>query len=269
MFSSCCCMYYSATAGHSDIAVFGMLHDLDSALTSWPGASKVSRKLQLQRVGVFEQVHIYDHFQTAALWRRWFPQSVTAAWNRTDSPLQSTASPFICPQLSPPQFGSRIYASLPRQWQICVEQLQQQTGVHWPNLFPPSLIHMHAPKCRVRICLSVGEVRGPQGTNSRSALWGWGVCQPIREPQRNSLWNRDQPTDRDTTQLQCCSAADKLYSPSFKSIFCVFKPISLCCQSRALPPAESTRSSGHQWQQGTDAILLRQYLQTSSLFFNR
>ena len=81
----------------------------------------------------------------------------------------------------------------------------------------PTHSHRHALKCQVSMCLSVGEVHGPQGTNSRSPLWGrgGGGCRPIREPRRNSLWNRDQPTDRDTTQLRGCSAADKLYSLFF------------------------------------------------------
>lgn len=34
--------------------------------------------------------------------------------------------------------------------------------------------HTHTLKCSVCICLTVGEVHGPQGTNSRSLLWGQG-----------------------------------------------------------------------------------------------
>lgn len=72
---------------------------------------------------------------------------------------------------------------------------------------PICLFHSHTKISTHLSAESSGEVHGPLGTNSTAALRGkrmgwWGCgCRPFREPQKNSVWNRDPPTDRDNTQL--------------------------------------------------------------------
>lgn len=150
--------------------------------------------------------------QKASITASWCSQASSHAWSLPNCCFIKAVIPTGCdrsikqdrffraqlvllsfPGLFLPYFCIRSSASLPHKWQMCVERLfrrdsfhahifltwpaQQQTGVHRLGLFHPHThthIHKHTLKCRVCICLSVGEVRGPQGTNSRRALWGQG-----------------------------------------------------------------------------------------------
>lgn len=118
------------------------------------------------------------------------------------------------PGCFPPHFDFEIPASLK-----CAERLtwapQQQTGVYWLCLFHPCIhFHTHTLKCRGVWGRSMAPREPIAGQHCEV-----GGFQPFREPQKNSLWNRDQPTDRDTTQLQDSSVTDKLCSTSFPSHF--------------------------------------------------
>lgn len=281
-------------AGNIDIAVFGMLYNLNSnACVSkcYKADQEHSRSTENFNYSILMDSNKFTSMITSKLLlskdaysHRMWPQHKTGQILHFRAQLVLLS--FLC--LFPLRFCFRISASHPHKWQMCVERLftrdsfyarifwtwpaQQQTGVHWLCLFPPHKhTHLiHTLKCRVCLCLSVGEVRGPKGTNSRSALWGQRGAVGLLESRRGILCETE--TSRLTETPHSCTTTAPLTSCTgrcLKPAFCVFKPIFLCCQSRALPPAESTCSSGHRRQQGTDSNLLRQYLQTSSLFFYR
>lgn len=279
-------------AGHSDIAVFAVQSELKcmciQVLKSRAGVSKVNRKLQLQHLGWFQneftcmitsKLLLYEDCYSHRMW----PQHKTGQILHYRALL--VLSSFLL-HVFFLIFFLRISAPLPHKWQVCAERLFTRDSFYAHFFFhttsrttdrctlapclSPTHIHTHTLKCRVCVCLSVGEVRGPRGTNSRSALWGRGEVVNLLESRRGILCETE--TSRLTETAHSCTAAAPQTSCThclFKPIFSVFKPIFLCCQSLALPPAESACSSGHWRQQGTDVILLRQYLQTSILFFYR
>lgn len=129
--------------------------------------------------------------------------------------------------LFPPHLGRSTVAPLPHERQMCAGipfyicifltwRARQQTGVRRLCLFHPHTaigMLLSAKSLCVWVWGRSTAPREPIAGHRCEA--GGGGCRPIREPRRNSLWNRDQPTDRDTTQLRGCSAADKLYSLFF------------------------------------------------------
>lgn len=135
----------------------------------------------------------------------------------------------------------------------------QQTGVH---LFV-SLTLAHTLKYPDTWVSVQGRSAAPWGTNGRTALCGqggggarrWGRAVSLLESHRR-IWSETE-TRRLTETAHSCEAAVSLTSCTlrpFKLPLCVFKPVffslSLCCPSLRLPPAESTRSSGHQDNRG-------------------
>lgn len=71
-------------------------------------------------------------------------------------------------------------------------------------------IHIQTLKCRVCICLSVGEVCAPQGTNSKSALWGQRGAFSLLESRRGILCETEN--SRLTETPHSCTATALLTS---------------------------------------------------------
>lgn len=139
-------------------------------------------------------------------------------------PLKCRLEQFQCPMYTANSLP------LPHPFSSPQPPFFQKTGVH---LFV-SLTLAHTPKYPDTWVSVQGRSAGPLGNQWQDGVVrprGWRGeavgegCQPFREPQKNLVWNRDPPTDRDGTQLRGCSVTDKLHSPSFQTP-------SLCLQTR-------------------------------------
>lgn len=229
MYSSCCRFNHSRAHCNVRCCTIWTLNACVSE--SWPGASKVARKLQLphpQSDMIASKLLLHKDSYSHRVW----PQH--KAGQKLHFRAQRILSSLLC--LFPPHLYHRsIVAPLPHKRPMCV-------GIPFLHLhfsyvtstttdrctltvsLSPTHSHRHALKSRVCICLSVGEVHGPQGTNSRSPLRGRGGGAVGLLESRGGILCETEPS-RLTETPHSCEATAPLTSCTrrfFKPTLCVF-----------------------------------------------